>query len=507
MPTPTPTTTTPPVAPPSPAPAPQDFSKYGSPGTGYYFPNTNEGTAAKAAYEANQQANSAAALAARTGVSTAGAGIVSSSAPVVAQENNTKNTVAGLMAPDPSSTAVQAASDSYIKLLKDQQQMLEQRRQQDLTGIGAQFDEAKRQAGDQQKKEVATTSTALQRIGGYLGNSASSVGALNNLAQTHQQEMTALEGKRAAAIQAANNAINDKQFELAAKMAQEAKQVAVDIADRRDKFFSQSLQLVQEQRQQDKFLQEKYTEQLKNLSVIDPAKVNPADLKDIDDFYGIPGFAHSYLEVTKKANDAKNEKDVIEARKATLDLLQNIPQGQKLTFPDGTEYTGMGKAGDISTFMQVDAAGIGRIITYNKLTGKKDVANVGVVGKPSSSGGGSGFTTIGKTDPVVIDNATMIFQKELEANPTKDGNYDPDIYVEKRNALKESKFPQLVPHMDKLFLNPNNQFFSDSAIKKLRKEYGIFYSDVIIPDEPVVEGGYDALRPIDNTSITKGEEE
>ncbi len=117
------------------------------------------------------------------GSSTAGAGIVSSSDPVVANENGIKNTVANLSVPDPNAKAVQDASDNYMKLLQTQQSQLETQRQSEIKAIEGQFGEAKRQTGIQQDKETATTSTALQRIGGYLGGSASAVGALNNLFQ------------------------------------------------------------------------------------------------------------------------------------------------------------------------------------------------------------------------------------------------------------------------------------------------------------------------------------
>ena len=195
-----------------------------------------------------------------------GSGVVSSSTPVVADENATKNNVAGLSVPDPNEEAARKASEDYMKLLEQQQAELERQRQQDLTGIGAQFDEYGRQLTGEQNKERATTSVALQRIGGYLGGSASSVGALNNLAQTHRQEVAALQAKKTAAIQAANNAINSKRFDIAKAMAQEAKDLAASIADRRDKFFTQSLQLTQEKRQQDEQKYKRDTDTIDSLA-------------------------------------------------------------------------------------------------------------------------------------------------------------------------------------------------------------------------------------------------
>lgn len=430
----------------------------GTPENPIYYGGTNSKTAptapsAPTAPAPNTTQQAGAALGASTGTTTAGAGIVSSSTPVVTRENETKATVAGLSIPDPSGKAVQEASDAYIKLLKDQQMQLESRRQADYAGIGAQFDEAKRQAGIQQGKEVATTSTALQRIGGYLGNSASSVGALNNLAQTHQQEMTALEGKRAAAIQAANNAINEKQFQLAQAMAQEAKDVAVQIAERRDKFFNQSLELVREQRQQDEFLKTKYTEQLKNLSYIDPAKIAPEALKEIDDFYGIPNFSKNYLEVVNASKKADSAKQALENNQKMVALLKDIPNGQKVTFPDGTTYTGMGDSGDISTFQETDASGMVRMFAYDKMTGKVNTIKLGYVGKPVQKPTGDG-----ESSPRITEASSAL--EEL-VDP-KTGYVPVDAYVDmyrayvKKNKGKGSEF---LTNMDPLIWTGRSKDF------------------------------------------------
>ncbi len=182
---------------------------------------------------------------------TPGSGIVSSSDPVVNEEKNITNTVNGLSVPSLSTQSAQAASDSYLNLIDEQQKALELRRQAQIEGINKQFEDAKVSTEDAQNRETGTTNVALQRVGGYLGTQISGVGVLNNLATTHRAEIASLEAKKAAAIQAANSAIDDKQFGFASMKAQEIKSIEADINDRRNKFFDQSLDLIKEQRAQE----------------------------------------------------------------------------------------------------------------------------------------------------------------------------------------------------------------------------------------------------------------
>lgn len=181
-----------------------------------------------------------------------GAGFVSSSAPVVEDNKNTINTVAGLSVPNPSVEARKKTSEDYTKLIEEQYSALEQQRKSEIEGINKSFDIAKTQTEGAQKGELGTTNVALQRVGGYLGTQMSGVGVLNNLAQTHRQELSALEAKRASAIQMANSAINDKQFALAKAKAQEVKDLDQEINRRNTDFFNQTIKLSEENRQKQK---------------------------------------------------------------------------------------------------------------------------------------------------------------------------------------------------------------------------------------------------------------
>lgn len=401
--------------------------------------------------------------------------VYSSSAPVVAQENATAKLVNGLSTDN---TATTQAHNDYLTQIQTQMDALEQRRIREEAGINASFDSKAQQQKQAQAGETGTYTSTLARIGGYLGDSASASGALVNLATQHQYEINDLEAKRQSALNEARNAITDKQFALAQSKAQEAKDYAKEINDRKDKFFSQSLQAIQESRQQDEFQRTKMKDDLATLSTLEPSKIDPKKLTEIDQYYGTPGFAKNYIDVTNAAKVAKNQKDMIETKKAMVDLLQTLPAGKTVSFPDGSSYTGMGKSSDISTFMQTDSNGVGHLITYNKGNGKTSVQSVGVVGK--SSGGGSGLPKTKIPEPAK-QAVYSTFQKQLNNTmlKTSSGNsYNPETYVTLRDNLLNSSMAALVPDMDARYLNPKNSYFTPDGIAQLRKR-GLFYGDTI----------------------------
>lgn len=419
--------------------------------------------------------------------------VVSSSAPVVAEENQIGQDVNDLNATNDATTL---ASQTYLDNLAAESAALEARRANEEAGINASFDQKSRQLGEAQKSEKGSFTATLARIGGYLGDSASASGAIINLNQQHTYQQQDLESKRQSALSEARNAINDKQFAIARLKASEAKDYAKEIADNKQQFFDNKIKILQEQRQQDESYRTKVKDDLEMLGKValsdEALTLDQAKADEIDQYYGVPGFTKQYLDTIQMAAKVKSQKENLETQKSMLDLLQNIPAGQKVSFPDGTEYTGMGKAGDVSTFLQVDSSGVGRLITYNKLTGDKSITSMGVVGK--SSGGGSGGKSIAKTDPVVIDNAVARMQTVLETSK-KDGQYDPDTYIAERNKVKESDNPQLIQYMDKLFLNKSNEYFSDAAINRLRAK-GIYYGDTSLPNdtEPTVDENGDIIE-------------
>lgn len=404
---------------------------------------------------------------------TGSSSFVSSSAPVVQQEQNTTADVNNLLStitpPEDGSSSAKAASDQYLALLDEQSKALEARRKQEEDRINAQFDSAKIGLQDTQRRETGTTSAMLARAGGYLGPTGSATGVLLTLAQNHKSELLTLEAKRADAIQQANNAITDKQFALAQMKVQEVKDIEQTIHDRKTQFFDDSLKAVQEARNQDEYYRTKIKDDLDTLGQLassdTPLELDPKKAAEIDAFYGVPGFTKQYLEVINKAGKAATAKAALENQKSLLDLLQSIPNGQEVTFPDGTTYTGLGSAGDIYTTIETDDAGVSRMVAYDKRSGKINVTNLGAIGKASDSSGGG-------NNSLIEDNFTSQLQIQLESEKLPDGSYDPDTYIRERKLIKEAD-PALVAKMDAKFLNPSNHFFTTDAINQLRKK-GIY---------------------------------
>lgn len=195
---------------------------------------------------------SAEALATQQGSNDPGDGIVSSSDSQVSAERGIQDLV-GQIQGNNSDQPLIDAHNQYIDILEKEQQRLEQQRTSQIAGIENTFKEAEINAKDAQSREAATQRVALQRIGGFLGNSASSTGAILNLAKQHRLEIDTLRQKKLAAIQEANNAINASQFKVAQSMAQQALDLESEINTRRNNFFNQTLNLLQEQRAQEKF--------------------------------------------------------------------------------------------------------------------------------------------------------------------------------------------------------------------------------------------------------------
>lgn len=393
---------------------------------------------------------------------------VSSSSPVVQQEKNVttdvKNLTATITPPTDGTSSAQSASDAYMKVLDDQMAALEKRRSDEVARIETQFEGAEAGLKDAQKRETGTTSSMLARAGGYLGNSGSGTGVLITLAQNHKAEIGTLQSKRADAIQQANNAIEDKQFAFAQLKVKEIKDIENTIHERKTQFFNDSLKSVQESRNQEEFYKTKIKDDLEMLGGLGSEfELDPAKAAEIDQFYGVPGFTKQYLDTINKAAKAKSLKDNTDAQSSLLDLLEKIPNGQEVTFPDGTTYKGLGSAGDIYTTIETDDSGVSRLVSVDKRTKQITVSNLGQIGKADNGSGKD------KEKALVEDNVTSELQTQLEAGKMADGSYDPDIYIRERKDIKAA-FPELVAKMDSKFLNPSNGFFTTDAINQLRKK-------------------------------------
>lgn len=374
--------------------------------------------------------------------------VVSSSAPVVAEEKKILSDINNLTTDN---AAITQASNDYIARLDAEYAALEARRASEVAGINASFDTKKTQMEKAQKGETGTFTSTLARIGGYLGESASATGAMINLAEAHRFQINDLEAKRQSAIQEAKNAINEKQFAIARLKAQEAKDYAKEISDSKQQFFENNLKILNEKRQQDEANRTIIKDKLANLALLDPTQVSDATKKEIDDFYGTPGFTDSYIKVTAASAKAKSQKDILAVQKDLLGLLQDIPAGQKVKFPDGTEYTGIGKTSDITTFQETDASGYVRLFTYNKGNGQVSVQNLGVVGKPSAD-------TIDKTNPRIVQASNAM----SELVDPKTGYIPVNAYIEMYRAyVKENngKGQEFIQNFDPLIWTGRDKDF------------------------------------------------
>jgi hypothetical protein len=379
---------------------------------------------------------------------TGASSVVSSSAPVVAEEKKTLSDLNNLTSDN--NTITQAHND-YLTQLDAEFAALEARREREVAGINTAFDTKRTQTEQAQKGEVGTFTSTLARIGGYLGDSASAAGAMVNLNQAHKFQLNDLEAKRQSAIQEAKNAIDDKKFALARLKAQEAKDYAKEISDSKQKFFENNLRILNEQRQQDEANRAVIKDKLANLAFIDPSKISSETKKEIDDFYGTPGFTDGYLNVTAASAKAKSQKDILAVQKDLLGLLQDIPAGQKVKFPDGTEYTGIGKTSDITTFQETDASGYVRLFTYNKGTGQVTSQNLGIVGKPSSD-------TVDKNNPRIVQASSAM---EQLVDP-KTGYLPVNAYIEMYRAyVKENngKGQEFIQNFDPLIWTGRDKDF------------------------------------------------
>lgn len=179
---------------------------------------------------------------------------ISDSTTAITSEKTTQAVVNALNAAQnsPGLQAARDASAAIQKSLEDYSKALEERRKREVEAIEKQFAEARVGTQDAQKRETATTNTALFRVGGYLGTQISGVGVLNNLSQQHTIELNALEAKKAAAINAANTAVEDKQFQLAKARAEEARTLENEIEQRRNNFFNQLMTVVNQQQEDEK---------------------------------------------------------------------------------------------------------------------------------------------------------------------------------------------------------------------------------------------------------------
>lgn len=326
---------------------------------------------------------------------------IASSDPSRNAESDLTSYIKNLLSNPTTSTSATDASKNVIDSYDAYNQKLEAQRQAQIDSINRAADISKTQTENAQVNEAGATNAGLIRAGGYLGNSSSAQGVMNNLGERHRLELAALDAKRNDAIQAAQTAIDDKQFQLAQAKANEIKGLEKEINDRKNTFFNQVLNLTQEVRNQDTATRTKIDDQLKAYSLVDPSTIPQGALDHIDNFYKTPGFAKAYLAASSAAAKAKTQKDQLDATKSYVDLLSSIPAGMSINLPDGSKATGIGKAGDYEVFNKEDANGKVTVVKFNKLTGDLSEYSAGSIGTPSASN--SGIDVVKVLGPVTAE--------------------------------------------------------------------------------------------------------
>lgn len=243
------------------------------------------------------------------------------------------------------------ANDSYAATLKDNQtkiQDLISSQQANLKtqlagsedSINRQFEDAINNAKDEQDKEMASNVVGLARIGGYLGGTASAMGAINNLAAKHRAEITKLENDRQTALYNARNAINEKQYNLALQSLNEAKDYANLINSRNKDMFNSYLSLTQENRAQSKFVIDEGERVLTQF--VDSGKTPSASqLSTIAQSLGTTeDVIQGIITAKQNAKALEVQKDKSDQDIKILNVLKDIPRGSYVNI-GGKTYSGL----------------------------------------------------------------------------------------------------------------------------------------------------------------------
>jgi hypothetical protein len=260
---------------------------------------------------------------------------------------------------------------------------LEQRRKEAEQNINAEFDSTKQRTETAQGRETGQFGATLNRIGGYLGGSASSSGAMNALNSDQRFELQTLEAKRQSALTAARSAYDDKSFAVAKARADEAKSYEQEIYKRQNDFLDNTMQLLtgaQSFRSSQIGTADKMLE-----NITSPDLISPTTRSEIDAIYG-NGFTDKYAAYKQVASQAESSKKATESYKAYVDLLQSIPTGQTVSMPDGAKVTGMGKSSDLNVFKTENANGQVTITAFNPMTGKLQNYGAGAIGTANKEG-------------------------------------------------------------------------------------------------------------------------
>jgi len=252
--------------------------------------------------------------------------IVSSSRDVRQEEKQVDDQIRELEAPSPQTEALEQSTQNYMDLLNQQIEDSQAREEARVDSIRRDSEIAINETKTEQGREAATQRSSLVRSGGYLGESASALGALNNLAKTHRQEISVLQASKQSAITEAREAFSNSQSEIARVRAKQAIDFENTINDRRDTFFTQSLQVMQQKRQQESLELNRESARLSN-AITRSQSIAPSildNLSAIDDpelrDRAIAGYAEKY-DIDKNILGSELERRESEEIANQLDLI------------------------------------------------------------------------------------------------------------------------------------------------------------------------------------------
>ncbi len=273
-------------------------------------------------------------------------------------------------------TGITSAHNDTVQALNDRMTALDQQRAAEIARITSDFNEAQSQQETRQGKDYAGTSTNLVTAGGgFLGFTGSHSGVLQNLKQTFDQEKQALLSKREAAIQQAKSAYDDKQFAVAASLTKEAKDYQDELYNKQKDYANNQLALAQEARTSSEYARTAVEKDLSAYTDLaatsDNVTLDPTKVKQIDDFYGVPGYTKAAVKIAQATAKAKTDKEKLTTDIDIQTLLSKIPSGQKVTL-GGQTYVGTKKAAAPSTSGVISPLIIQQIPQLAPLAGQKE---------------------------------------------------------------------------------------------------------------------------------------
>lgn len=274
------------------------------------------------------------------------------------------------------SSAITGDYNTVQKNLQDRQAQLKAEREQELTNINSSFELQGKDLAHGQANETGAQSASLARIGGYLGDNASGMGAAISLQNLHVQQIQGLEAKRQAALLAAQQAYNEQDFKLADQLVQESKQYHSQMLDAQKQYADQQVQ--QAGLEKDKVVAQQKKQEIQQAAQDFALKYSIPEDKP---FYSLGGTVYNTADRTPAKPGSYNNADVFV-------LTGNKAAERDMVAAMQKEYPDAGITPD-DTIAQASAKLQNSKIYQNKATGKYQPAK-DALGNPLSFNSVSG---------------------------------------------------------------------------------------------------------------------